>query len=113
MQTCGECGNTKITARGLCSKHYTAARRAGKLPVRTTQQRFESKVKQDGDCLTWQRARNKDGYGLFRGDNGTMLAHRYAWEQSNGPIPAGAEIDHRCHNTACVNPAHQIGRAHV
>jgi hypothetical protein len=28
------------------------------------------------------------------------------YEQANGPIPTGLEIDHLCRNRACVNPAH-------
>jgi hypothetical protein len=33
-------------------------------------------------------------------------AHRISWELVNEPIPDGMEIDHVCHNRACVNPAH-------
>ena len=35
-----------------------------------------------------------------------MLAHRYAWERANGPIPDGMVIDHICGVTMCVNPDH-------
>lgn len=36
----------------------------------------------------------------------TKRAHRIAWEEWRGPIPEGFEIDHLCHNTLCINPAH-------
>lgn len=25
---------------------------------------------------------------------------------ANGPLPDGQEVDHKCHNTLCVNPGH-------
>lgn len=39
------------------------------------------------------------------------LAHRHAWELSNGPMPDGTGyhgtcVLHRCDNRACCNPAH-------
>lgn len=36
----------------------------------------------------------------------TILVHRLAWELANGPIPKGLQIDHLCHNRACINVAH-------
>lgn len=36
----------------------------------------------------------------------TRGAHRVAYEEANGPIPEGFEIDHLCRNRACVNPNH-------
>lgn len=35
-----------------------------------------------------------------------VRAHRYAWEQINGPIPAGMVIDHTCWEHSCVNVDH-------
>jgi hypothetical protein len=36
----------------------------------------------------------------------TTLAHRFAYEQLHGPVPAGLQLDHLCRNRACVNPDH-------
>jgi len=37
---------------------------------------------------------------------GVALAHRVAWELTNGPIPDGHELDHLCRTRNCVNPGH-------
>lgn len=58
-----------------------------------------------GHCHLWTGATNEHGYGTFW-DGRTVKAHRFAYEQANGPIPDGLDVDHRCRNRACVNPAH-------
>lgn len=56
-----------------------------------------------GPCTEWAGARFKNGYGC---QGRHTLAHRAAYEEAYGPIPAGLHIDHLCRNRACVNPAH-------
>ena len=56
-------------------------------------------------CWPWLWKTNKGGYGTY-GSRG--LAHRYAWAQAHGPIPAGVLIRHSCDNPPCVNPAHLL-----
>lgn len=97
--------NRAFLARGYCQPHYGKLYRAGLIHKRSADDRFDEKTITAGDCLIWTGALNKDGYGLFR-DGTTGLAHRFAWARVNGPIPTGLEIDHRCWNRACVNPAH-------
>ena len=47
-----------------------------------------------------------NGYGRLRVNGKNHMAHRWAWEKVNGPIPEGLTIDHLCFNRACIEPAH-------
>ncbi len=71
--------------------------------------RFWSKVAQVGnvcECWEWTASRNKAGYGAFGCNGKTVRAHRFAYEDSIGSVPAGLELDHLCRNRGCVNPWH-------
>jgi hypothetical protein len=58
-------------------------------------------------CWVWQRWTNdRGGYGFFTRKKKPILAHRYFYATYVRPIPPGAEVHHRCHVTACVNPDH-------
>ena len=59
-------------------------------------------------CWEWLGQKATNGYGRIHSGNKGYAAHRISWEMHNGPIPGGAKthIDHICHNTSCVNPAH-------
>lgn len=72
-----------------------------------------------GPCWLWTSSLQYNGYGKI-GIHGRSpaLAHRVSYELVNGPLPAGAHLDHVCHNGSgctlgdscphrrCVNPAH-------
>lgn len=66
---------------------------------------FWSRVRKD-DCWIWLGYTNPNGYGEFHYRRRRQMAHRYAYGQLVGPIPAGLHIDHLCRTHACVNPAH-------
>ena len=68
--------------------------------------RFWQKVDTTGDCWNWTAQLNKDGYGRFWDGTRKVLAHRFAWEERNGEVPSGMQIDHKCINPKCVNPEH-------
>ena len=59
--------------------------------------------------VPWLGYVNACGYGRF-GVIGRQiaLAHRFAYEQSVGPIPEGHVLHHRCGSPRCVNPDHLI-----
>lgn len=51
-------------------------------------------------------SRTGHGYGTLQRNGKNIQAHRYAWEQANGPIPVGLVICHRCDVKLCVRPSH-------
>lgn len=113
MAECQEIGcGRRHYARGWCGKHYQRERIAGRLSKtqpRSETERFWSRINRkaaDG-CWLWQGATNPSGYGVF-GVSPTynVLAHRYSWALSNGTIPQGDKVLHRCDVRRCVNPAH-------
>lgn len=76
----------------------------------TVEERLLSKVNKTDTCWEWTAGKNALGYGriaVFTGGKyRALLAHRVSYELLVGEIPEGMHIDHICHNSGCVNPAH-------
>lgn len=95
---------------GYCQKHYMRIRRTGRPDALSVAERFWSHVDKSGSCWEWRGHTTDNGYGKYAAylESGVRrtVAHRFAWEQLVGPIPDKMELDHTCHNRACVNPDH-------
>lgn len=106
-----ECSKPSLT-RGWCGIHYNKWRAHGDPNVaaethaRTPQESFALRVKRVDTCLVWTGWRDGDGYGRINAYGRKVRAHRFAWEQVNGPIPEGLYIDHICRNTSCCDVEH-------
>jgi hypothetical protein len=77
----------------------------------TVEERFEAKYipEPNSGCHLWTASVTLDGYGQFVAEDGRkVLAHRYAWERENGPIPARMVVRHRCDMPWCVNDQHLV-----
>lgn len=80
-----------------------------KRATKSAEQRFSEKIAQAGvdECWRFTAAIGNHGYGVFHPTKGeTVLAHRYSYERTVGPIPEGMHLDHLCRNRQCVNPGH-------
>lgn len=103
----------KHRSRGWCRTHYDHWCKYGD-PLKgsfrqTAEQRFWEKVNKTDDCWLWTAAtwKSRGGapYGHFTVDGVHIVAHRYAFKVTYGD-PESLQVDHRCHNTLCVNPIH-------
>lgn len=76
-----------------------------------------SVLKTSCGCWIWLKAAGRRGanghcYGQFstgsRTDKSakTVMAHRWIYEQTHGPIPDGMIVGHACDIPECVNPDH-------
>lgn len=73
---------------------------------RNPEESFAARTERRGECLIWT-ASKKGGYGQIWTGSRVDLAHRYAWERENGPVPDGMVVDHREHcDRACVEVKH-------
>lgn len=57
-------------------------------------------------CHIWQGSSDKNGSGLFWDGERTVMAHRWLYIDSFGPITPGFSVRRRCADKSCVNPDH-------
>jgi len=108
-----------VYCRGYCSVHYNRLRTSGAFGFngnnsRPLEERLWASIEKRGpnECWEWTKKSRLDGYGWIGLRNGKhKLAHRVAWELTNGPIPEsdsyhGTVVMHLCDNRLCCNPAH-------
>ena len=114
------CPNVAIkrSSRQLCYRHYEAWRKdpgndslKRPSPGKTLLEAFERiqpLVVDETGCVEWRGHMSGRGkqYGDLYFSGKRIKAHRAAYQIVHGQIPDGRLVDHICHNTACVNPAH-------
>lgn len=71
-----------------------------------TEKEFWARAERHGECLIWKGNVGDDGYGKLSVRGKTVRAHRMAWTLSNGPIPRGKGVLHRCDVRLCIEPTH-------
>jgi hypothetical protein len=87
----------------FCSRKCYHANRAGR--ITSPEIRFWKHVDKTADCWLWTGAQCK-GYGQLSSPKRSRYAHRLSWEISNGDIPEGLQVLHRCDTPLCVRPDH-------
>jgi hypothetical protein len=118
----GDCSDSgRVTALGLCARHYHRQRERGTTELTQPQrrlppaERFRAYVSPEPcscghGCLLWIGGTTKQGYGVFFLDGKKILAHRYAWILGGYELSPEQHVDHvrkrGCRHTGCVNLAH-------
>lgn len=77
-----------------------------RIAYRTPADSFRARAKRQSSCLIWTGAIKENGYGVIWDGQRVVRVHRWSYEQANGPIPEGMDIDHICGNRACAEPKH-------
>lgn len=119
--TCSHLGcDRKHHSSGYCSTHYGQFRDYGKTfdigvlyhqakgGHETIEQFFWARVNKTKSCWEWTGTiiRGRMAYGQVTRYGYEQTAHRLSYKLHKGDIPPGMQVDHRCHNTTCVNPEH-------
>jgi hypothetical protein len=104
--TCQGCGKTReIPPSKFKNGRGKFCTRACKSSREFQVRHFWERVDKTDGCWIW-RGGGSEGYGMVVFQGRFVLAHRLAWELTNGEIRNGLFALHRCDNPPCCNPAH-------
>lgn len=87
-------------------------RRGGKITLRMADKFWSRVDRSNGEDSCWVFCGHTSGGGhghvrIGSGSKNTLIgAHRLAWILTNGDIPDGLCVCHRCDNPPCCNPKH-------
>lgn len=68
--------------------------------------RFWNNIVEDGECWIWQGTVSSNEYGVITLDGVNRPTHVLSYELSNGEIPEGLFVLHKCNRKLCINPDH-------
>jgi hypothetical protein len=82
--------------------------------MKNLEEKFWEKVDKNGcfcerlqsRCWIWNGWKISGGYGKIKINGIVIYAHRFVWNITNGEIPVGILVCHKCDNPSCVNPEH-------
>ena len=104
---CAACGTARETSARTIEEISTRCLVCAPRPVFDPVKRFLSFITFGPlDCWTFNSHDNGHGYRTFSVRRKHFYAHRVSYQMFVGDIPSHLEVDHRCHNRACVNPDH-------
>jgi transposase len=101
-------GISTATVHYWMKKHDIERRYSGTLRERFNQ--YHEKDANEEGCWLWQNKPDEWGYGTIMDGDRTRRAHRVAFdlfrEEKLPEFSPDEQINHTCHNPACVNPDH-------
>ena len=121
MRICevGGC-SSKHLAKGMCRAHYLLNHKHGrthKVAMRgePVVARIMAKVSVDknGCWIFTGHLFGRNGYGGIAHDGTTRGVHIVMYEDRNGRVPEGLELDHLCRVPRCCNPDHLEAVTHA
>jgi hypothetical protein len=74
---------------------------------------FWKRTRREGECLIWTGSTNGRGYGQFVVCRRKTMVHRISYELTNGAVPDGLVVRHKCDVKLCVNPDHLCIGTHL
>jgi hypothetical protein len=73
-------------------------------------------VVRSNGCWLWSRSTDEHGYGTLRWPTSRdkiRKVHRIAYELTQGAIPPGMQVLHRCDVPTCIRPSHLFLGTHT